>query len=146
MGAHQPLEDLGEMSGVEDDQAHPFQHARLDPVDDGVADIPVRHVPPPEEHIGVRQHLIRQPVVRLIQRGRADDHVRLRRQMFGDGAMDPVRVDRCDFGALFFVSPLIPNSNANDGHALLLTIDVGARHSSHDSRCGTSSCNAQPPV
>ncbi len=64
-GSHQALENLGEMAGVEDDEAHAVQHALIHAVDNLILHVAVRHVAPPDQHVGVVQHLLRQAVLRL---------------------------------------------------------------------------------
>ena len=55
--AHQFLEDLGEVPAVEDDQAHAFEDAVINALDDQILRFAVISVAPPDEHIGVVQHL-----------------------------------------------------------------------------------------
>ncbi len=68
-GAHQAVEDLGEMRGMQRDQPHSRQHPRLDAVHDGVIDLMVMPVTPPEQDIGFGQDGFGQPMLRLILRG-----------------------------------------------------------------------------
>ena len=66
--AHQPLEDLREMAGMQDDQAHAFPDPLLHALDDRVVDLAVGRVAPPEQHVGLGEPLLGQPVLRLLQR------------------------------------------------------------------------------
>ena len=59
--AHQPLEDLGEMAGMQDDQAHALPDALGDALDDLVVDRAVILVAPPEQHVGLGQPLSLRP-------------------------------------------------------------------------------------
>ena len=74
---------------------------------------PMRHVPPPEQHIGVVQHFIGQAVGRVIQRDGAHGEVGVRLQPLGDRAVDPLRVDRGDLGVLLFMAPLVPDGDTD---------------------------------
>ena len=60
------------MAGVQDKQAHSLQHPLLHAVDQPVAHLFVRHVTPPEQHVGVVQQRIRQALVRIVERAAAD--------------------------------------------------------------------------
>ena len=130
--AHQPLEDLRVVARVEDDQAHPVEHAPLDALDDRVGDLVVRDVAPPGQDVGRREDRVGQAVLGLVERGRPDVEPGLA-QAVGDRAVDAVRVDRARrrVGALLAV--LVPDRDPGHrrdglGHAG----DVGARR--HGSR------------
>ena len=49
----------------------PPSTASLHPVDDRVVDLVVRDVPPPGEHVGVVEHVLREAVLGLLERRRA---------------------------------------------------------------------------
>ncbi len=61
------------MARVQDDQAHAIEDVPMHPVDDDVGDPVVCHVAPPGEHVSPLQHLVGEPVLRLIQGGSAYD-------------------------------------------------------------------------
>ena len=71
-------EDLGEVAGVQHEQAHPAEHPLVDALDDRVVDLVVGGVPPPGEHVGVVEHLLGQPVLGLVLGGGA--HLARRRR------------------------------------------------------------------
>ena len=58
--AHQPPEDLREVAGVQDDQAHPVEDARVDAIDDRVVDLGVGDVAPPDEDVGLGEDRVGQ--------------------------------------------------------------------------------------
>ena len=68
-GAHQALEDLGEVAGVEDDQAHAVEDPLLDAIDDLVVDLAVGLVAPPEEDVGASARRSAQAVLGLVEGG-----------------------------------------------------------------------------
>ncbi|MMZ60509.1 hypothetical protein D1872_226080 [compost metagenome] len=65
--SHQAAENLGGMPRVKHNQSHAVQHLLPDPLDDRIADFVMRHMAPPEQHVRLLQHLVRQPMLRLIQ-------------------------------------------------------------------------------
>src|SRR5690606_12161127 len=73
VGAHQARERLAVVAGVEDDEAHAAQHRALHALGDGVGDLGVGLVAPPQHHVGGVDDLLRQPVLRLAQGG--DPHL-----------------------------------------------------------------------
>ena len=58
-------EDLREVPGVQDDQAHAAQDVPLDPLDHLVADVTVGNVPPPQKYVGRGEGLLGEPVLRV---------------------------------------------------------------------------------
>ena len=70
--AEQAAEGLGEWPECRDEQAHPAQDGDLHAVDDGVGDLLVRDVAPPDEHVGGVEDLLGQPVFGDLQRRGAD--------------------------------------------------------------------------
>ena len=50
-------------------EPHPVQDPLLDPLDHLVGDLVVVHVPPPDQDVGVGEHLLGEPVLRLVERG-----------------------------------------------------------------------------
>src|SRR5215217_6616952 len=110
--SHQSLEDLRVVSRMEDDQPHAVQDSTLNPIDRFVTDLFVRLVPPPDKHVGFHQHVLGESVIWLIQRCRADVEVARGAEPLGDGAMDPVRIDRSVAFILTFVPVFIPDGDA----------------------------------
>src|SRR5215207_2691980 len=102
-GAHQPLEDLREMGGVQDDQSHPLQHPLLDAGDNFITYLGMRHVPPPGEYIGLCQHGLAETMFRLIQRCYTHHHP-LRAQMIRNWGVQAAGIQ----GPHFFVRLLVP--------------------------------------
>ena len=73
VGAHHLLEDLGVVTRVEDDETHLAHVDTLaDALHQTVVHLMVRHVTPPEQYVGLVQHLIGQTLVGVVQRGEAD--------------------------------------------------------------------------
>ncbi len=115
--AHQALEDLRVMPRVQHDQAHAFEDALLHALRDAVLDHAMRHVSPPGQHIGLRQPLLGQAVIRLLQGGGRY----LRR---GQQFLEPVRddgvhalgIDRRYGGMFMFVDVFTPHGDAQCIH------------------------------
>ena len=57
---------------MEDDQAHPVEHAGVDPLDGLVADLVVGQVPPPGQHVGLGEDRRGQALVRFVEGRRPD--------------------------------------------------------------------------
>ena len=81
-------------------------HAR----DDGVVDLLVGDVPPPRQHVGVVEHLLRQPVLGLLLRRRAHPHAIAEQfgQARGDRAVHALRIERAHLGLVALVDVLAP--------------------------------------
>ena len=107
-GAHQPLEDLGEVAGVQHDQPHALQHALLHAVHDLVLHLAVRHMAPPGQHVGVEQHFLGQPMLGLVQRSSLDVEALLA-QRIGDHNMHAVGIDGLHLRVVLFVAKLAPH-------------------------------------
>src|SRR6266540_3329488 len=114
-GAHQPDEDLAEVGRVQRDQAHPGQHVPLDPLDHSAAALAMRGVTPPGEHVGPGEHVVGQPVLRLLEPRRTDHDVgaEFRPQAGRDGLVHGVRVDLLDRGVALVVHVLAPDGDAD---------------------------------
>ena len=56
--AHQPTERFRVVPGMEHDESHAFQHALLNSVDQGVTDLLMGNMPPPEEYLGILEERI----------------------------------------------------------------------------------------
>ena len=65
------------MRGVQTDESHAGIHTVADALHILVRDLPVRHMPPPDEHVGFRQYLLGKPLLRVVQAG--EPHADIRR-------------------------------------------------------------------
>ena len=76
----------------------PAEHVLPHPLDDLVGDLVVGDVPPPEQHVGLGEHLLAEAVLGVGEGRGADVGVVVEQlaQALGDGAVDAVRVDRGD--------------------------------------------------
>jgi len=111
--AHQPLEDLREVSRVQDDKAHPVEHAPVDPLDGRVRDLAVRDVAPPREDVGGSKDVVGKAVLGFVERGRADVETGVA-QALGERAVDAVGVHGADDRVGAFLAVLVPDGDA--GH------------------------------
>lgn len=68
-GAHEAFENLGEVAGMEDDEAHAFEDSCLDAVDDFVVHLIVGAVAPPGEDVGVFEAFFSEAVFGFLQGG-----------------------------------------------------------------------------
>ena len=111
---HQPLEELGEMAGVKDDEAHAIEDALLDALDNGILHLVVGHVAPPEEDIRLGEGSVAQTVLRFVEGGGADGETG-RAQSLGQGDVDAVRVNGLHGGVGFFVAEFVPDEEVWHG-------------------------------
>ena len=74
-GAQNRLHGLGRMGGMQADEAHALEHSVLHALHDLIGNAIVRHVRPPDQHVRVIQHLLRQAALGHAQRHGAHDHV-----------------------------------------------------------------------
>jgi hypothetical protein len=98
---------------VQHDDAGAIKHPLMHAIDNLVRNLAVGHVSPPHEDIGIGDHLLSQPMFRLIQRRclrfDAVDGV----QSLGDCAVDSDRIRFPDVLVLDFVTILVPDCDAN---------------------------------
>ena len=111
---HQADEGLGEMPGVEDDQAHALVDPGDHPLDDAVVDLAVGLVAPPDQHVGGVEPVLGQAVLGLVE-GRGRDLDAVAGQGGRDGGVDAVGVDGPDHGVLALVDELVPDDGADHG-------------------------------
>ena len=112
-GAHQALENLGEMPGVQDHHAHTLHDMGVNTLDNFVVDLVVRQVAPPEEHVRLLEHVNAEAMLGFIKGGGA--HLEPGgAQGTGDGAVNPLWVDFRNFGVLLLVAVFVPNGDS--GH------------------------------
>src|SRR5699024_4614788 len=113
-GAHQAGEGLGPVTRVEHHQPHAGQHVLLHPLGDLVGDLAVGHVPPPGEDVGLREHLLREAVLGVVQEGDAGgDSV----PVVGDDAVADRRVHAVGIELAHARVTLLVAVLAPDGHA-----------------------------
>ena len=117
--AEHAAEDLGVVAGVQDDEAHALQDAFLDAVDERVLDLVVAAVAPPEEHVGLLQQVLREPLLRHVE-GDGRDLEIVGGEALGEGVVDAVGVEGADQvgpGAfLLLVDVLVPDGDADLAH------------------------------
>ena len=70
-------------------------------------------VTPPDQNIGVLQHLIGQAMLRHLQSGGADDKILVPAQHLSQGAVDALGVHLTDGFLVLLVVKLVPNGNTN---------------------------------
>ena len=112
-GAEESLEWLGMVGGVKEDGAHTFEDGVAHHGGDLIGDIPVLHVPPPDEDIGLGEDFFGDTAILVIQCGGADDDIVFGTEKVGDGLMDAVRVHLLGFAEGFLVIEFIPNKYAD---------------------------------
>ena len=102
------------MPRVQDDEAQAREHVPVHPLDDLVGDLRVRRVPPPDEDVGARQHLLGQAVLGVVQRGGADGDAvaEVLDDPRGDRRVHAVRVDPRDVLLELLVAVLAPDEDA----------------------------------
>src|SRR3712207_1428795 len=109
--AHEPLEDLGEVPGVEHYKAHTGEHSLVHPLDYVVGYLLVGHVSPPEEHVRRVENLLCKAVLRLVEDGGPDLEAAIserRRQ----STVNAVGIDLRGLLVGSLVSVLIPDRDA----------------------------------
>jgi hypothetical protein len=111
-GAVEGAEDLGHVAGVHHQQPHAVPHALPHALHDGVVHPVVRGVSPPEQDVGLGEHVLREPVLRLFQRGGADRQVG-RRQLVGQRAVQPLRIELGHRRLLPLMDVLVPDGDAD---------------------------------
>ena len=109
-------EGLAGVRGVQRDKAHAVQHAVLYAHRDLVQHLVVRHVAPPDQHVGVVQHFLCKAVFGLIQRGGAHLYVLLGAQKIGDCAVYALGIDLGYALLVALVLIFVPYGYANHIH------------------------------
>ena len=113
--AHEALEDLGVVRGVEEDDAHAGQHSRVHAFHDLVGDLVVGGVAPPRQDVGLGEGGFRQTVLGLLE-GRdadADPIAELAEDAFGDWRVHALGIDLPDRSLAPLVYVLVPDRHAN---------------------------------
>ncbi len=115
--AHQPLEDFGEMAGMQHEQAHAFPDAPGDTLDDHVGDGAMILVAPPGQDIGLGKPGFAQPMLRLLQRRRRRRDGGITVQRIGNRRVHALGVDAADDLIGILVDVFTPHNGAN-GHVV----------------------------
>lgn len=90
--AHKRFKDLAVVRGMQADNAHTLEHRFLYSVHHLVGHVVVAHMSPPDEHVGIIEHLLRESAFLVLERCGADvDIVAL--QKVGDRLVDTVGVN-----------------------------------------------------
>ena len=98
---------------MKNNQSHSGKNAFLDAVDRFLRDFAVRHVSPPEQHVGIVEDLLRETVFGLIERGGSDFDIRFLAEEIGDRLMNAFRIDFLNFGVLLFMTELVPDRDSD---------------------------------
>ena len=104
---------------MQDDEAHALQNALLDAVHEGVLDLVVGAVAPPEQDVGAAKQIVREPLLGHVERNRLDlqvvgGEVLLQRTVNAARIETPDEVSEIPFGAL--VLELVPDGDVNLCH------------------------------
>ena len=84
----------------------------MNPLDQFVRDLVVGDVPPPQEHVGPLQHLVREAVPGLVQGGGPDLRDAALPQRVRQGAVDAVGVEFGGLRVSLLVPVLVPDRDA----------------------------------
>jgi len=121
MRAHQATKDFRGMTRMQDNQAHSFENPLLNPLHHRVGHLPMSKMPPPGEHIGLGEQRRGQPVLRFLQRRRADLHgiARMLGNRRSHRGMYSIGVKPRDLGAGSLVNEFVPHGHAQGlGHGV----------------------------
>ena len=107
----------------------PDEHVPVHALDDLVGDLVVRRVPPPGEHVGLGQHLLGQPVLRVVEGRRADDAAvaEVLLDALRDGRVHALRVDLRHVLLDLLVAVLAPHRHPHAGRRFLMSCET-SRH------------------
>src|SRR5690606_36227290 len=111
--AHQPLEDLRIVGGVQRDQSHALEHTPVHPFDDRVLHFLVCLVSPPNQYICPLEDGLAQAVLRFVERRGADDEVGVGAQRRSERLMDAVGINRANLGVLPLVTVFAPDGDVD---------------------------------
>src|SRR5215207_10097297 len=114
---HQPAEDLRPVTRVQHDQPETGQHVLLHPLDHLVGHVLMRHVTPPDQHVGACEDLVGQSVLGLVEGGRPDREpvAEVLLDAFLDRGVHAVRVELGDPLVAVLVPVLAPDEDARVG-------------------------------
>ena len=102
---------------MQHDQAHAFPHPPGDALDDGVVDLVVGGMAPPQQHVGLGEPGLGAAVLGLLQGRRGGDDVAVLGEQCRDLAVHPPGVIPGDEFVLLLVDVFAPNQRS-DGHAV----------------------------
>ena len=100
---------------MQHDQAHAFPDALLNALDDGVLDLAVRGMAPPDEHVGLGQAFLGQAVLGILQDDGPGLDVLVLVEGRRDGAMHAERIEAGDDLAGLLMNVFAPYQCANVG-------------------------------
>ena len=108
------------MAGVQDDETHAFPHPALHALDDGLIDLAMRLVAPPQQHVGLGKALLGQAMLGHVEGCGRNLDIGLAVESLGQGTVNAVRIKAADqrVGLLVFI--LIPDQGAKDHRKRLL--------------------------
>ena len=95
------------VAGVQHHQAHAGEDMSLYPVHDLIRHSVMAHMAPPDQHIRVRQDLLRQPAFRIVQSGRAHLNLLTAQETCYVG-VEPAGIQLRHTFLRFFVQILVP--------------------------------------
>jgi hypothetical protein len=100
------------VTGVDGDESHLAGVDSLtDPFHQSIIHFSVGGVPPPDENVGIVQHLIRQSLIGIVESGEGYIDILTFGEKLTDCGMNAIGIDSADFFASFFVAVFVP-----DGH------------------------------
>jgi len=115
--SHQLDEDLRPVAGVQHHEAHPGQDVAVHALHHLVGHLGVGGVPPPGEHVGGREDLLGEAVLRVVEGGGAHDAAvaQVLTNALGDRRVHALRVDLRDVLLDLLVAVLPPHGHADGG-------------------------------
>ena len=112
-GAHQALEDLGEVGRVQQDDAHALPDALGDALDDFVGDVAMGGMAPPDQHVGFGQRLDGAAVLGLLQGGGFGHDIAVAGKEPGNLVVHAVGIVVGDDPVLLLVNVLAPHQGTD---------------------------------
>ena len=76
----------------------------------------MRHMPPPEQHVGIIEHAVRQAFIGIIERAAADFEIRMG-DAGGDRAVDTIGIDLLNLPMELLVASFVPDGDL-DCHSI----------------------------
>ena len=105
------------MTGMQKNRAHSLEHRLLHALGHFVRHTVVRHVAPPDQHVGLVEHLLAQAVRQIVERHRADADFIAGKPGF-QRAVNTVGIDGMHRFGCFFMKALVIYGYANQGSHL----------------------------
>ena len=109
--AHEGFEEFGVVARVQNDKTHSFKDALFGALDNFVLNVPMGHMPPPQEHIRLIKNGLAETVLRLVESRRAHLETGFLPKEGCDRLVHALRIDRGNLVTLFFMAKLAPNGN-----------------------------------